>query len=84
MNLSYEISIIVGNTTKLKVFRKILHSRILSRAQLKKDKSMPDDIELILDELESLGLVNKKSSTIQDFDKFYPTRKGLVIEKMVK
>ncbi|MBC6400244.1 MAG: hypothetical protein GDA51_10940 [Ekhidna sp.] len=68
----------------LDLFKKILNSRILSRSQLAKEQTDQSDIENSLQALKSLGLINEKKSAFHDFDKYYPTKEGLEVEKIIK
>ncbi|MDE0471557.1 MAG: hypothetical protein OXH57_06420 [Ekhidna sp.] len=84
MGVELELVKLLTDQKMLDLFKKILKSRILSRSQLAKGQIEQSDIENSLQALKSLGFINEKKSTYHDFDKYYPTKKGLEIEEMVK
>lgn len=84
MSVELELIRLLANQKMLDLFKKILKSRILSRSQLSKEQADQADLENSLQELKSLGLINEKKSSFHDFDKYYPTKEGLEIEKLVK
>jgi predicted transcriptional regulator len=76
---------ILSNPSIKEVFKVILNSRILSRYEIETKEDLPkEDLEDALDKLENAGLIEKRSSTVEEFDKFYPTGSGLTVEKMLK
>ncbi|MBL3658120.1 hypothetical protein [Fulvivirga sediminis] len=83
MGRDNELISLLAKPDMLNLFKRILKSRILSRSELERQYN-PVSIEASLNELEMLGLINRQPSAFHDFDKFYPTREGLEIEKMVR
>ena len=84
MSVKVELIKLLGDQKMLDLFKKILRSRILSRSQLAEEQTDQSELENLLQKLKSLGLINEKKSSFHDFDKYYPTKEGLEIEKMVK
>ena len=68
----------------LDLFKKILKSRVLSKSQLVKEQTDKSSLEGALQELQKLGLISERKSDFNDFNKYYPTKEGLELEKMVK
>jgi DNA-binding HxlR family transcriptional regulator len=79
-----EILSTLGNPTILEVFRKILRKRLLSHYELREDKIKPEQLEEALQKLQDIGLIDRTPASHHDFDKYYPTREGLAVEKIVQ
>lgn len=76
---------VLSNPSIVNIFKEILKSRILSRYQLEiQDKYDKAELEQALSSLQEKGLIDKKSAQIEEWDKYYPTDKGLAFEKIVK
>ncbi|MBC6409646.1 MAG: hypothetical protein GDA42_04195 [Ekhidna sp.] len=84
MSVELKLVKLLSDQKTLDLFKKILNSRILSRSQLAKEQTDQSDIENSLQALKSLGLINEKKSAFHDFDKYYPTKEGLEVEKIIK
>jgi hypothetical protein len=67
------------------IFKLIVSSRTLPRYEIQAKESLPkEELDIALLKLESAGLIEKSSSSLQEFDQFFPTGSGLSIEKLVK
>ena len=74
----------ISKPSILAVFKTILKSRVLSRYQLDKNEMNDGELEEALDTLQGLGLIEKKSANFPELDKYFPTKEGLAVEKIVK
>ncbi len=84
MNTDVNYIKLIANPEMMGLFKKILNARILSRFELAKEQTDESSLNKSLQELQALGYISEKKSSFHDFDKYYPTKQGLEIEKMVK
>jgi len=84
MNVDFNLMSELNNPKVLSLFKRILRSRILTQSELEKGDLDSKELKMALEKLQSLGLIEKKTSTFQHLNKFYPTAEGLEAEKMVK
>jgi len=84
MCMSEGVIELMGNPKMTDLFKRILKSRILSRSQLVQIQSDTSSLEVSLQQLQDLGLIKERRSEFDDFNKYYPTKEGLEMEKMVK
>lgn len=88
MSVVFEF-IIKGNETIIEVLKDILKKRIVSRYQIEieieKGKIELADKQLseILDYLKDSGLIDKRKGKFEELDRYFPTAKGLEIEKEI-
>lgn len=65
------------------VFSRILSARVLSRSELNKMGMDENELSDVLSKLQSFNLIDKKTASFEDLDKYFPTAEGLELEKMM-
>jgi len=75
---------ILADHDNVEVLQKILKSRILSKKQLENKISEIKNLNEVLKKLEDAGLIQKKKASINDLTRYFPTEKGLYLEKLMK
>lgn len=81
MQSKFEYLSVLKDEKVMMVFSRILNSRVLSRAELNKMDMADDELSDVLSKLQSYNLIDKKTASFEDLDKYFPTADGLELEK---
>lgn len=84
MLINSELVKLNTDSEMLGLFRRILESRIISKFELAKQETDQSKLTSSLEGLVNLGLINEKKSSFDDFNKYFPTKQGLELEKMIR
>lgn len=79
----YESLSVLKDEKMMMVFSRILNARVLSRSELIKMGMPEEELSDVLGKLQSFNLIDKKTASFADLDKFFPTAEGLELEKML-
>lgn len=77
---------VLSDDTARRVFEEVARSRIVSHGQLSEQLSEINEDAIVksLSKLKGIGLIDRRSAVISEWDRYFITAEGLAAERMLR